>query len=145
LHGLAGFAQPILEVRVAHVPAEHRPWQIRLVGVPEQHVEGRRRLALEISADHVRPDEVFRAQRREHEAEVPAGMTPPLPIAASRLRDRLRDHDSPISPVSEKSSIVVSSVMLATGSSSCAFITASAEASSVPPTQKPSVFACSTP
>ena len=50
-----------------------------------------------------------------------------------------------MSPVSLKSSMVVSSVMLAAGCSPRAASTASALASSVPPMQNPSVFTLSAP
>ncbi len=72
-------------------------------------------------------------------------ITPPCPIAASRAATRWSSISAPISPGSAKSSIVVSSVMLATLSSSFAFITAVAQESSVPPMQKPSALTSSAP
>ena len=62
----------------------------------------------------------------------------------SRATTDVSSMKQPISPVSEKSSSVVSSVSEATSSSPRAFITASAEEMMVPPTQKPSALTWST-
>jgi hypothetical protein len=99
---------------------------------------------LRVPADDVRPDEIVRAKRREHKAQLLARHHAALADRRFALRDALRADEQPISPVSEKSSIAVSSVMLARRILVTRFITASADASSVPPTQKPSVLTLST-
>ncbi|MNQ73787.1 hypothetical protein D3C85_885300 [compost metagenome] len=64
-------------------------------------------------------------------------------MLASRVATMFSSTIRPSSPVSEKSSIAVSSVTLAAGFSPHAAATASALPSSVPPMQKPSVFTLS--
>jgi hypothetical protein len=85
-----------------------------------------------------------RSDEKTNASSLPCS-TPPLPIAASRAATASSLTSRPISPASPKSSIAVSIVMLATLSSPSAFITPSAEASSVPPTQNPSVFTRAAP
>src|SRR5580765_8678002 len=55
----------VLEVGVAQVPAVHRSRQVGAVAVPVEQVEGRRRLALEVVADDVVPDQVVRPKEAE--------------------------------------------------------------------------------
>ncbi|MNS80297.1 hypothetical protein D3C72_1139720 [compost metagenome] len=68
----AGLGQLVLVVRVAQVPGVERARQVGRVAVPVQQVEGRRRLALEVVADHVVPHQVVRAQEAEGRGQVAA-------------------------------------------------------------------------
>ena len=63
-----GSRERVLE-REAQEVAVQRRRQVRRVGVPEQDVERRRRLAHQVVGDPVVPDQVVRAQPREHARE----------------------------------------------------------------------------
>ena len=94
------FTQPITEVGVAHIPAIHRTGQIGAVGVPVQQIERRRRLAFEVIADHIRPDEIVRSQRREHEGELRARQNAALADGLlAHLKRLLIDHATDLAGV----------------------------------------------
>ena len=104
--------------------------------------------ALEVVIDDIVPHQIVRAQIRERVRELDAAHEPRLRavLAAddcSRICTWASSTNTSRTPVSEKSSIVVSSVIDAAGSSPRAAATASAVDSSVPPMQKPSVLTCS--
>ena len=70
MDGLSRDAQVVLQVRIADVPAKHRTGQIGAVRVPEQQIERRRRLALEVAVDDVLPHQIVGAERRERERKL---------------------------------------------------------------------------
>src|SRR5581483_2347239 len=122
LHGRARLPDLVLEIGVAGVPAIHRARQADAVGIPVQQVEGLRRRPLHVAVDDIAPD----------------------PIVASRSATDDASMSRPISPVSVKSIIVVSSVSVASLSSPRAASTPAAQLMMVPPTQKPSAWRRST-
>ena len=65
-----GLDQFVLQVGVAQVPAVHRARQIGRVAIPVEQVERRRRLALEVVADDIVPDQIVRAQEAEGGGQV---------------------------------------------------------------------------
>ena len=65
-------AQLVVEIHVPQVVGVHRARQVRRIAVPVQEVERRRRLALQVVADDVVPDELVGAQARERAGELAA-------------------------------------------------------------------------
>jgi hypothetical protein len=57
--------QVVPEVQLAQVPLVHREGHARGVHVPVEHVEGRRRLAVEVAVHDVVPDQAVGAQQAE--------------------------------------------------------------------------------
>src|SRR5664279_2636310 len=143
LDGAAGFAELVLQVGVLDVPAEHRPRQVGVVAV--QYSRSNAGGACPFRYPFTTYGQIRSLARSEANtcaSSLPLSR-PPLPIAFSRSSTPSLVTSRPISPVSEKSSMVVRRVMLAAGCSSRAASTARALASSVPPTQKPRVFTLS--
>ena len=141
VHQRAGLAQPVLEVGVAQVVAVHRPGQVGAVGVPVEQVERRRLAAEQIVVDHVGPDQVVRAQAREHEREVAPGQDAAArrwSLRASPRSARRRTGRSARSPRNRASRR--GRWRSRPDLSFFAVRTASAAPSSVPPTQKPSAL-----
>ena len=58
-----GLHQPVLQVHLAQVEGVHRARHPGGVHVPEQHVEGRQRLAEQVAVHPVMPDQAVRAQQ----------------------------------------------------------------------------------
>src|SRR5215207_9192438 len=63
---LARLYEVVLQVGVSYVEAVGVSGHPRAVGVPIKHVEGGRLLAQQVVVDHVRPDQLARAQEVEH-------------------------------------------------------------------------------
>ena len=102
LRGGARLPQLVLQVGVADVPAEHRPRQVGVVAVPVQQVEGRRRLALQVTLDDVRPDQVVRPQRGEDLGQLAALEQAALPDRRLPLGDAvLADQQADLAGVGE--------------------------------------------
>ena len=86
-----GSTQPVVEVEIAQVVDVHRSGQVRRIAVPVEEVERRRRLALQVVADDVIPDEIVGAQARERAGELAAVHALAAISAGSRAARNSRD------------------------------------------------------
>src|SRR4029077_3363502 len=136
--GLTAILYLVFQIGVAGVPAIHWARQADTIRVPVDQIKCLRCRALEIVITTYRQIRSFARSVPNVNANSFPGSMPPCPIVASRSAIDASSRSSPISPESEKSSIVVRSVTLARLSLRFAASTPAAQLSIVPPTQKPS-------
>lgn len=85
-----GLDQAVVEIELAQVPGVHGIGHARGVHVPEQHVEGGRRFAVQPALHHVVPDQAVRAQQAERGRHVLAVEVALLRHLLGKVVNRLR-------------------------------------------------------